>query len=152
MHCLFHRKPSLKPSSYSASLVDRQSLPTTPPPGDIIRVAAKGKGRCRIRNVFADDRGFPDQTDEHDNHIHNIDGGPVLRKLWHPPPPIDEIDPTFDFAFDEALHSARLRQQLDLSHLNDALQTRIYTLIRKYWSVFDDCRVWVPVKKYECVI
>ena len=25
-----------------------------------------------------------------------------------------------------------------LSHLDDTLQTRIYALIRKYWSVFDD--------------
>jgi len=152
MHCLFHRKPSLKPSSYSASPVDRKSLPTIPPPGDIICVAAKGKGCRRIRNVFADDWGFPDHTDEHDFLLYNIDGSPVLRKLQHPPPSIDEIDPTFDFAFDEALHGARLRQQLDLSHLDDALQTRISALIQKYWSVFDDRGVWVPVKNYECVI
>ena len=86
--------------------MDRQSLPTTPPPGDIIRVATKGKGPRRIRNVFADVWGFPDQSNEHDNLLHNIDGGPVLQKLWHPPPPIDEIGPIFNFTFDEALHGA----------------------------------------------
>ncbi len=112
--------------------MDRQSLPTTPPPGDISHVTAKGKGCRQIRNEFADDRGFPDETDEHDNLLHNIDGSPVFQKLRHPSLPIDEIDPTFDFA----LHGARLRRQLDLSYLDNTLQTRIYALIRKYWSVF----------------
>jgi hypothetical protein len=41
---------------------------------------------------------------------------------------------------------------LDLSHLDDALQTRIYDLIKRYWSVFKDHGVCVPVKNYECVI
>ncbi len=132
--------------------MDWQSLLSTPPTGDIICVAPKGKCHYQIRNVFADDRGFPDQSNEHDHLPHNIDGGPVLQKLWHPPLPIGEINPTFNFAFDNALHGAQLRQQLDLSHLDDALQTRIYNLIRKYWSVFDGHGVWVPVKNYECVI
>jgi hypothetical protein len=115
-------------------------------------VAAKGKCRLWIKYIFADDRGFPDPSDEYNTLLHNIDGGPVLRKLRHPAPPLEEIDLHFDFAIDEALHGERLRQQLDLSHLNDALQTKIYDLIKKYWSVFDDRGVWVPVKNYECVI
>jgi hypothetical protein len=41
---------------------------------------------------------------------------------------------------------------LNLSHLDNALRARIYTLVKKYWSVFDERRVWVPVKNYECVI
>jgi hypothetical protein len=116
-------------------------------------VAAKGKGGCRrIKNVFADNRGYPDLTDDHDTLLHNIDGGTVLRKLKHPARPLDEVDPSFTFTFDESLHGERLRQLLNLSHLNDALQDRIYTLVKKYWSVFDDRGVWVPVKNYECVI
>jgi len=80
-------------------------------------------------------------------------GGPADRiNSGHPSPPINEIDPTFNISFNEALHSAQLCQQLDLSHLDKALQTRIYGLIRKYWSVFDDRGVWVPVKNYEFVI
>mgnify|MGYP006180347431 CR=1 FL=1 len=95
---------------------------TTPPPGDIIRVAEKGKGgRRRIKNVFADDRGFPDLTDDHDTLLHNIDGSPVLRKLKHPAPPLDADDPSFSFTFDEALQGERLRQLLNLSHLDKAL-------------------------------
>ena len=124
-----------------------------PPPGNIIRVALKGKGGHRqIKNIFADDRGYPDLTDNHDILLHNIDSGPVLRKLRHPPPPINEVNPSFDLPFDEALHGARLRQHLNLSHLDDALHARIYTLVQKYWSVFDERGVWVPVQNYECVI
>jgi hypothetical protein len=116
-------------------------------------VAAKGKGsRRRIKNVFADDRGFPDLTDDHDALLHNIGGGTVLRKLRHPAPSLDEDDPSFTFTFDESLHGERLRQLLNLSHLDIALQDRIYALVKKYWSVFDDRGVWVPVRNYECVI
>jgi hypothetical protein len=148
MHCLSHRKPCLKPSSYSISPAESPPQPATPPPGDIIRMAPKGKGGCRqIKNVFADDQGYPDQTDDHDNLLHTIDGGPVLRKLWHPPPPINKVDPSLDFPFDEALYGAFLCQQLDLPHLEDDLQARIYALVQKYWSVFDKRRVWVLVKK-----
>jgi hypothetical protein len=128
------------------------SLPVPPTVGTPIHVAAKGKCRRRIKNVFADDRGFPDPSNEYDTLLHNIDGGPVLQKLRHPAPPLEEINPRFDFAFDEALHGEHLCQQLDLSHLNNALQTRIYDLIKKYWSVFDDRGVWVPIKNFECVI
>ena len=147
MHCLSHRKSCIKPSSYSISLAEPPPQPATHPPGDIICVAPKRKGGChQIKNVFADDRGYPDQINDHNILLHNINISTVLRKLRHPPPAINEVDPSFDFPFDEALHGARLRQKLDLSHLNDALQTRIYTLIQKYWSEFDERKVWVPVK------
>ena len=128
--------------------------PTTSaaPPGSPIRVAPKAKCRRRIKNVFIDDRGFPDQSDEFDVLLHNIDGGPVLRKLRHPAPPLDEPDPRFTFPFSEELHGTRMRKDLDLSHLAPDLQKQIYALIVKYWSVFDDRGVFVPVKNYECVI
>ena len=116
-------------------------------------MAAKGKGGRRlIKNVFADDQGYPDLTEDHDTLLHNIDGGTVLRKLRHPAPLLDEVDPSFDFAFDESLHGKCLCLQLNLSHLDNALQARIYALVMKYWSVFNDRGVWVPVKNYECVI
>ena len=125
------RKSCLRTPSYSIFPAAPPSQPTTPPSGDIIRVAAKGKGgRRRIKNVSADDRGYPDLTDDHDTLLHNINGGTVLRKLKHPAPPLDEVDPSFTFAFDESLHGERLCQLLNLSHLDDALQDRIYTLVR----------------------
>ena len=130
MLSFLHRKPSLKPSSYSASPVIPSPQPPTPPPSDIIHVAAKGKCRKRSRNVFTDDWRFPDLTDDYDPLLHNIDGGPVLQKLRHPAPPLDKTDPSFNFLFDVALHGERLRRLIDLSHLNVALQTRIYNLIK----------------------
>jgi len=120
--------------------------------GSPIRVADKSKSRRRIKNVFIDDRGFPDQSDEFDVVLHNIDGSPVLRKLKHPPPQIGTVDPMFSFSYDEALHGNRLRKELDLSHLDIKVQQTLYALVQKYWSVFDKRGVFVPVRNYECVI
>ena len=74
----------------------------------------KSKYRRRIKNVFIDDRGFPDLSDEYDTLLHNVDGGPVLRKLKHSPPPLDVVDPSFNFQYEEAVHGDILRQRLDL--------------------------------------
>ena len=110
MHCLSRSKPCIKPSSYSISQANPPPQPATPPSGDFIRVASKGKGgRRQIKNVFVDDRRYPDQTDDHDSLLHNVEKGPVLRKLRHPPPPLDAVDPSFDFPFDEAIQVARSR-------------------------------------------
>ena len=122
------------------------------PPGAPICVAPKAKSRRQIKNVFIDNRGFPDQSDDFDVLLHNIDGGPVLQKLRHPAPPLDDPDDLFTFPFIEDLHGDRMRKDLDLSHLAPDLQQQIYTLIVKYWSVFDDRGVFVPVRNYECVI
>ncbi len=71
------------------------------PTGEPIRVARKIKGRKRP-NVFLDDRGFPDQSHEFDVILHNVDGGPILRRRKHPAPPLDDIDPRFHSVYDEA--------------------------------------------------
>jgi len=39
-----------------------------------------------------DDRGFPDQSDDYDTLLHNADGGPILCKLKHPAPSLDDPD------------------------------------------------------------
>jgi hypothetical protein len=41
----------------------------------------KNKFRLQIKNMFINNRGFPDQSDKFDILLHNIDGGPVLQKL-----------------------------------------------------------------------
>jgi len=99
-----------------------------------------------------DDCGFPDQSDYYDMLLHNVDGGTILRKLKHPAPSLDDPDPCFHFPFEEALHGDRLREQLDLSHLDPSIQLAVTNLIKEFWSVFDVRGVWVPVKNYECVI
>ena len=118
-----------------------------------IRVAPKPKCRKRTNNVFLDDRGFPDQSDDYDHELHNVDGGPILRKLRHPAPALDDdTDPVFHAPFIPVKHEDQMCKELDLSHLDSALQERVYAIIRKYWSVFDEKGGFVPVKKYECVI
>ena len=146
----------MKPSSYTtATISDHPSLTSDLVPsfvGSPIRVAAKNKSRGKLRNAFMDDRGFPDQSDEYDTLLHDVDGGPILRKLKHPAPPLDVHDPSFHFPFDEALHGERLQEQLDLSHLDPSIRLKVTDLIKEFWSVFDERGVWVPVKNYECVI
>ena len=148
------RTPCLKASWYAAPLSAMPELSpiSDKPPSSPIRVAPKAKCRRRIKNVFIDNRGFPDQSDEFDVLLHNIDGGPVLWKLRHPAPPLDEPDAQFTFPFSKELHGNRMRKDLDLSRLAPDLQQQIYVLIVKYWSVFDDRGVFTPVRNYECVI
>jgi hypothetical protein len=146
------RQPCLRSSSYSALSTSTENSQLSNTDGSPIRVADKSRSRRRIKNVFIDDRGFPDQSNEFDILLHDIDGGPVLWKLKHPPPPIGSVDPMFMFTYDEALHGERLRKDLDLSHLEVTLQHTLYALVQKYWSVFDDRGVFVPVRNYECVI
>ncbi len=103
------------------------------------------------QECFIDDRGFPDQSDEFDTLLHNINGNPVLQKLKHPPPSLDVTDP-FLFRYDESIHGKTLCKYLNLSHLDTSLQDSIYALVWKYWAVFDNWGVFVPVKNYKCVI
>ncbi len=111
------RTPCLKASSYAApsSAMPELSPTSDKLPGTPIRVAPKAKSRRRIKYVFIDDRGFPDQPNDFDVLLHNIDGGPVLWKLRHPAPPLDEPDDRFTFPFSEDLHGDRMHKDLDLS-------------------------------------
>jgi hypothetical protein len=97
-----HRKPCLKASSYSTCPVLAQ--PNTPEklPGTPIHMAKKNKCCQQKKNVFVNDRRFPDQSDKFDILLHNINSGPVLRKLKHPPPPLDIVNPLFLFRYDES--------------------------------------------------
>ena len=141
-----HRKPCLKASSFASAV---------PPPseGDPIRVASKPKRRRKSDNVFLDDRGFPDQSDEYDHLLYSIGGGPVLRKLRHPMPDLHgPIDPSFDHPFVPKELDAIIRQKVDLSHLTTDQQNQVYDLIREFWPAFNARGVFVTVKNYECVI
>jgi hypothetical protein len=62
------------------------------------------------------------------------------------------VDLKFHFPFGEALHGVRLCMQLDLSYLDSSVQLKVTALVKKYWSVFNERGVWVPVRNYECVI
>ena len=102
------KPPCIKTSSYSRAHTGE---------GTPIRVAPKAKQRKRFQNVFLDDRGFSDQSDDYNHVLHNIDGGPVLRKLKHPVPDLNApVDPAFYSEFIPEMHKAQMRQDVDLSH------------------------------------
>ena len=116
-------------------------------------VSPKPKHRKQLQNVFLDDRGFPDQSNEYDLVLHDIDGSPILRKLRHPMPDLNgPIDPCFNHPFIAKQHEALVCKKMNLSHLDPDLQEKIYSAIREYKSVFDEWGVFIPVKNYKCVI
>ncbi len=103
-------------------------------------------------NFFVDDRRFPDNTKYYKNLLHNVNGGPILHKLKHPPPLFDEMDPSFFCAYDESTHFEQLQKDLALLHLKPHVRNTVYAILQKYWSVFNDKGVFIPVKNYKCVI
>ena len=118
-----------------------------------IRPATKFKRGGRRPNVFIDDRGFPDQSDEFDTLLHNIDGGSILRKRVHPSRSLSDIDPAFNVQYDESKHGTQFRSQFKASPLLSNQQNKqLADLIKKYWCVFDDAGRFIPVKDYECNI
>jgi hypothetical protein len=144
------RPPCRRVSTYSSTGVAFAPINPTLAP---IRIAPKPKRQKRTNNVFLDDRGFPDQSDDYDHVLHNVDGGPILRKLCHPAPALDkDTDPAFYAPFIPVEHKDQMCKELDLSHLDPDLQERIYAIFGKYWSVFNEKGVFVPVKNYECII
>jgi hypothetical protein len=80
-----------------------------------------------MNNVFLNDRGFPDQSDKYNHVLHNVEGGPILRKLCHPMPNLDnDINPAFYAPFVPVKHEDQMSKDLDLSHLDSDLQEKIY--------------------------
>jgi hypothetical protein len=117
-----------------------------------IPVAPKPKCGKRLRNVFYDNRGFPNQSDEFDHIMHNIDGGVILCKKKHPQQNLDVDDPLFNYKFDEALHAVKIKSKLSIGHLLPADAAEVVDLIIKYWSVFDKRGTFTPIVDYKCVI
>jgi hypothetical protein len=101
-------------------------------------------------NVFLNNRGFPNQSHKFDVLLHNIQGGPILRKRKHKAPPIDKIDPRFHSYYNKKRHGKKLHTKLDLSHLDSIVRDLVYNLLQKYWSVFDDKGQFVLVNTYTC--
>jgi hypothetical protein len=100
-----------------------------------------------LQNIFLDDRGFPDQSNNYDHLLQSIDGGPVLRKLKHPALDLNaSVDPDFFSEFIPEKHEVQMRQDADLSHLDPDLQKKICSLIQEFWSVFNSKGIFVPIK------
>ncbi len=84
--------------------------------------------------------------------LHTIDGGTIHRRTKFPTPPLNENDPTFNFAYSEELHGEKLQSDLDVSHLPPEHATALLNLIKEYWCVFDDRGTFTPIQHYQCVI
>ncbi len=95
-----------------------------------IPVTPKPKSRRKSQNVFYDDCGFPNQSDEFDHLLKNIEGGVILCKKKHPQPPLDVNNPTFNYKFEEALHDAKIKSELLLDHLSPANAAEVVALIK----------------------
>jgi hypothetical protein len=117
-----------------------------------ICVADKTKHRKRSPNVFIDDWGFLDETEHYEALLRNVNGGVILCKLKHPPPSLNKVDPLFFCKYDKAKHGEQMQRDLNLSHLEPHVRNQVYGLVKKYWPVFDENGVFVPVKNYKCVI
>jgi hypothetical protein len=95
-----------------------------------IRVDPKPKRSRRLQNMFLDNRGFPDQSNDYDHVLHGTDGGPILWKLRHPQLDLDAlVDPFYYLPFIAEKHKDLMRKDIDLSHLDPTLQEKIYTII-----------------------
>jgi hypothetical protein len=115
MSLLRQRKPCIKVPMFSMGA--HESLETS-----TIRVAPKPKCLKHLLNVFLDDRGFPDPSNNYDHLLHGVDSGPILGKLRHPQPDLDApLDPQYYLLFVADKH--------DLMQLNPTLQEKIYKII-----------------------
>jgi hypothetical protein len=133
------------PPSFAADV--SITKPTTKP----IRIARKIRGK-KWSDAFLDNRGYPNQSNMFDIFLHNVKGGPILRKRKHPASPLDDIDPSFEAHYDKATHGTWLQQELNLTYLNPPMWEGIYKLLQKYWSVFDNKCLFILVKDYKCSI
>jgi hypothetical protein len=102
--------------------------------------------------VFFDDQGFPNDSDEYDTLLYNINGEVILQKKKFPTPPIDIVDPVLNWEYSDELHGDKLWADLDISHLSFEHTTALINVIKKYWCVFDKCGTFTSVCNYECII
>ncbi len=110
-----------------------------------ICVPPKPKCHRKLWNVFYDDRGFPDQSDEFNHLLKNIEGSVILHKMKHHQPPLDVDNPMFNYKFDEALHATKIKSELLLDHLSPADAAEVVALIKQYWTVFGERGTFTPI-------
>jgi hypothetical protein len=106
----------------------------------------------KARNVFFDDWGFPNDSDKCNKLLHNIEGGKFLQKKKFLTPPIDVIDPVFNWEYSNELHGDKLWTNLDISHLSPEHAAALLNVIKKYWCVFDKHGAFMTICNYECII
>jgi hypothetical protein len=106
----------------------RFSICATSKPPDVkglpsILVADKPKRCKRPQNVFVNDRGFLDETEHYEALLRNVDDGVILRKLKHPPPSLNRVNPLFSCPYNEAKHGEQIRHDFTYPILNPKYAT-----------------------------
>jgi hypothetical protein len=84
--------------------------------------------------------------------LHNINSGVIHRKKKFPSPPIDVVDPVFNWEYSDELHGDKLRTDLDVFHLSPEYVATLIKVINKYWCVFNERGLFTPIPNYECII
>ena len=84
--------------------------------------------------------------------VPELKAGRFICKQEHAAPPLTDIYPNFGVEYNEAVHGAKLRDELDVSHLTSSQQTVLTALIKRYCRVFSKEGVTIPAKGYECEI
>jgi hypothetical protein len=64
----------------------------------------------------------------------------------------DEVDPAFFCAYDKSTHGEHLQKDLNLLHLKPNVCGKVYAIVQKYWSIFNNKGNFIPIKDYKCVI
>jgi hypothetical protein len=113
-----------------------------------ICITPRPKSRQKSRNIFYDNCGFPDQSNDFGHLLHNIDGGVILWKTKFPVPVLDVHDPLFDYSFSQELHGPILEKDLNFSHLSPENAASLMALIKKYWTVFNERGSFTPIRNY----
>ena len=140
LNCAMHRCVPFIPPNNDPPCIVTAFDPTAKP----IRVSPRTRGK-KCWNIFYDNRSFFNQSLIFNVILHNINGGCILCKYKHPAPSLRDINPLFYSPYAAAIHGAKLRRDLDLSHLDISLRNWVYHLIQKYWSVFNDKGQFVPI-------
>lgn len=97
-------------------------------------------------NVFVDSTGFPDNSAKFNIFLHNVDVGCILCHLKYEDCLLNGIDLSFNIAYDASKHSAKFNADFKPSPwLSAADDAWVAALIQKYWAIFDDTGLLIPI-------
>jgi hypothetical protein len=69
-----------------------------------------------------------------------------------PTPPINIVEPKFNYVYSNNLPREKLRTSLDISHLSPEDAAALIAVIKEYWCVFDDCGTFTPIQNYQFIM
>ena len=100
--------------------------------------------------AMVDDHGFADLQQDYDFLEEGASESPVLRKVMSTLP--DAVNPAFDVKYSNDKHGEYLRTHVVTGHLPGDIASRLISIIKKHWRVFDPDGLKFPVIGYGCDI